>query len=448
MINHRSRGGVEVGIIDKATKATEHKIIDNLIAIWKKVKPSKTYWSIAIPTGLFILSQVKSWQWAEMVASYAQKQVESSSCPFCWELLSALASELTDTARWELVGVGFILLIIVTYAFGKESSSKYQKEVLEQAIDNSRQNNYFVNELNRKNEEIDTLKEKLNRASEDERLKLSYEIEALIEEKQKWEEKAKVLEERLHESDIEVVKKVNEILNRDGIDEALAYLESIDYESHEMQSREYSKSLLIQADLYNMKNEHQKAKEAYLKSIQFHRTFSNSLDYVNYLSQQNSNLEALKQLEIMELELELTKDERIIVLGSLANIYAKQNQLQEAEEAYNEALQLYRELAQNNPSAYNPYVAGTLNNLANLYRARNELDKAEEAYNEALQLRRELAQNNPSAYGIDLARTIIVGVYSVGLAKENLNDAEKILKKFDGVYEAEQLLGIIEQIRG
>jgi len=391
-----------VSLVNKITKVTEHKIIDNLIAIWKKIKPSKTYWTIAIPTGLFILTQVKSWKWAEVVASYAQKQVEGSACPFCWELLSALATELTDTARWELVGVGFLLLIIITYAFGKESNSKHQKEVLEKAIDNTKTNNYFVQELTRKNEEIEHLREKLDGISEDERLALSYEIERLTKEKEAWEEKAKVLQERLNESDIEIVKEVEEILNTQGIDEALAYLESIDFDHHEKKNREYAKALLIQADLYNMKNEHQKAKEHYEKSIRFYRTFSNSLDYANYLSQQNNDIDALKELKIMELELELTENEKIILLGSLANRYAKQNQLEKAEEAYNEALGLYR----------------------------------------------ALAQNNPSAYGIALAKIIIIGVYSVGLAKENLDEAEEILKAFEGVYEAEKLLRLIAELRG
>ena len=92
-------------------------------------------------------------------------------------------------------------------------------------------------------------------------------------------------------------------------------------------------------------------------------------------------------------------------------------------------------------------MATTLNNLGLLYSARNELDKAEEAYNEALRLRRELAQNNPSTFGIDLARTIIVGVYSVSQPKENLDEAEAILKTFEGVYMADQLLNIIEQLK-
>ena len=319
--------------------------------------------------------------------------------------------------------------------------------MLEKAIDNTTQNNYFVTELKRKNQEIDGLKEQLTQASEKERLKLSYEIEALITEKEQWEAKAKTLQERLRESDMEVVQKVREILDTQGIDEALVYLESIDFEQHEKQSKEYAKALVIQAELYDMNNKHQKAKETYQKSIKFHRTFSNSLNFVNYLSQQNSDVEALKELKIMELELELSENEKIILLGSLANRYAKQNELTKAEEAYNEALTLYRALAETNPSAYNPDVAMTLNNLANLYSDRNQLERAEEAYNEALTLYRALAETNPMAYGIDLAKMIIMGVDLFGLPKENLNEAEEILKGFDEVYLAEYWLGVIEKIR-
>jgi len=424
-----------VSVVNKITKVTEHKIIGNIIAIWKKIKPSKTYWTIAIPLGLGIFSQAKSWKIAGILASYAEKQVKGSEYPWLWEILSAIASEFNDEANCSVVAVGLVVLLIVTYAFGKESSAKEQTEVLEKAIDNTKTNNYFVQELTRKNEEIESLREKLNGISEDERLALSYEIERLTQEKEAWEEKAKVLQERLNESDIEIVKEVEEILNTQGIDEVLAYLESIDFDHHEEKNREYAKALLIQADLYNMKNEHQKAKEHYEKSIRFYRTFSNSLDFVNYLFQQNMHKEAIRELKIMKLELDLTENEKIMLLVSLGNSYAKQNRLKKSEEVYNEALGLYRALAQNNPSAYNPNVATTLNNLAVLYSARNELKKAEEAYNEALVLRRALVQNNLSAYNPDMAMTLnnLANLYS---DRKELDKAEEMYNEALTLYKA------------
>ncbi|MDR1198680.1 MAG: tetratricopeptide repeat protein, partial [Prevotellaceae bacterium] len=82
------------------------------------------------------------------------------------------------------------------------------------------------------------------------------------------------------------------------------------------------------------------------------------------------------------------------------------NELQQAEASYREALQTYRELAANNPQAYLPDLAMTLNNLGILQSDINDYTKAEASYREALQIRRELAASNPRAYLPDVAMTI------------------------------------------
>ena len=51
--------------------------------------------------------------------------------------------------------------------------------------------------------------------------------------------------------------------------------------------------------------------------------------------------------------------------------------MKEAEEAFAEALEIRRKLAEANPDAYLPYVASTLNNLANLYRATQRMKDAD-----------------------------------------------------------------------
>ena len=57
-----------------------------------------------------------------------------------------------------------------------------------------------------------------------------------------------------------------------------------------------------------------------------------------------------------------------------------------------EALALYRRLAQANPAAYEPHVAGTLNNLVILYRATQRFPEAEKVFHEAQEIRQRLAQ--------------------------------------------------------
>ncbi len=43
-----------------------------------------------------------------------------------------------------------------------------------------------------------------------------------------------------------------------------------------------------------------------------------------------------------------------MILNNLALLYNKVNRLKEAEKAFKEALNIYRKLAKNNPSAYSP----------------------------------------------------------------------------------------------
>ena len=101
-----------------------YSIADKFITLWKRIKPSNNYWTVAIPTVAFILSQAKSWKIAIVIASYSEKQIENSDYSFFWLIINSIATEFYDTANWELVFIGMGLLIIITYAFVKENDSK------------------------------------------------------------------------------------------------------------------------------------------------------------------------------------------------------------------------------------------------------------------------------------------------------------------------------------
>jgi tetratricopeptide (TPR) repeat protein len=73
-----------------------------------------------------------------------------------------------------------------------------------------------------------------------------------------------------------------------------------------------------------------------------------------------------------------------------------------------EAADLYRELAKQNPAAYNPNLARALNNLANRLSQVGRRDEALQPAVEAADLYRELAKQNPAAYNPNLARALIV----------------------------------------
>jgi len=124
----------------------------------------------------------------------------------------------------------------------------------------------------------------------------------------------------------------------------------------------------------------------------------------------------------------LAKRERAPVSVILGILYSDVNKFKEAEEAFKEALQIYRQLAEENPEAYLPEVAGTQNNLGNLYRNVNKFKEAEEAFKEALQIYRHSAEKNPEAYLPKVAMT----QNNLGILYRNVNkfkEAEEAYKE-------------------
>src|SRR5271165_3893844 len=91
-----------------------------------------------------------------------------------------------------------------------------------------------------------------------------------------------------------------------------------------------------------------------------------------------------------------------------AYVYAlqKQRDYPKAESVLQELLRHRRELAAQNPAAYRPDLAATLNNLGALYADTHRFADAEAALKEAAGIRRELAAQNPAAYRPDLTATL------------------------------------------
>ncbi|MCI5182982.1 MAG: tetratricopeptide repeat protein, partial [Candidatus Electrothrix sp. AW1] len=86
------------------------------------------------------------------------------------------------------------------------------------------------------------------------------------------------------------------------------------------------------------------------------------------------------------------------VLFEYAHFLYDYNAFSRAEPLWQEALQLYRNKAEEDPKAFLPYVAITLNNLANLYQTTKDFGPALAEYEEALKIRRDLAEKEPDAF--------------------------------------------------
>ena len=69
-----------------------------------------------------------------------------------------------------------------------------------------------------------------------------------------------------------------------------------------------------------------------------------------------------------------------------------------ARTEYEEALKIYRDLAQKEPKTYLPYVAATLNNLGILDRAENRPEDARKAFEEAQKIYEAFAKQDPDQF--------------------------------------------------
>ncbi len=85
-------------------------------------------------------------------------------------------------------------------------------------------------------------------------------------------------------------------------------------------------------------------------------------------------------------------------LNNLGNLDRMQSRLDDARRHQQEALTIYRRLAQQNPEAYLPYLAVTLNNVGSIERMQNHPDAARQDYAESLSINRQLAQRDPAKY--------------------------------------------------
>jgi tetratricopeptide (TPR) repeat protein len=168
-----------------------------------------------------------------------------------------------------------------------------------------------------------------------------------------------------------------------------------------------------------------------------------SLDAVNmhniwtlayFLSEQNKKYEAIQYYE-KALILANSPELKATFQNNLGILFSSIQKKSQAEEAYNEALKIRRQLAEKNPDAFLLYVALTLNNLGNYYRTIQKMPQAEGSYNESLEIIRKLTEQNPDAFLPDLANTLNnLGAYyyanqKMPQAEDAYNEALKIYRQ-------------------
>ncbi|MFL5351079.1 tetratricopeptide repeat protein [Archangium sp.] len=106
------------------------------------------------------------------------------------------------------------------------------------------------------------------------------------------------------------------------------------------------------------------------------------------------------------LEDERVLAERARLLISLGNRSGALGRREEALQATHEAVEVYRVLAERNPDAFRPSLAGSLNNLGIRMNALGRREEALQATHEAVEVYRALAERNPDAFRPNLAMSL------------------------------------------
>src|SRR5271157_6383535 len=203
-------------------------------------------------------------------------------------------------------------------------------------------------------------------------------------------------------------------------------------ETRRSEAEKLPRDLFELGTIHELRFDWPKALAAYREAWQLERNPEYGFKYAYTAQRQNHFSEAIGVYEVLRRTYTNAADVAM-TLNNLAALYSATQRMKEAEEAYREALSTYRQLAQANPEAYLPYVAGTLNNLAILYSATQRMKEAEEAYREALSIRRQLAQANPEAYLPDVATTLnnLANLYS---DTQRMKEAEEAYREALSTY--------------
>ncbi len=147
------------------------------------------------------------------------------------------------------------------------------------------------------------------------------------------------------------------------------------------------------------------ARHLYQEAISTNETYDTYFALAYFLTEHNQHLDAIIYYE-KAARLTGSVTHKASVFNNLALLYSNSARPSEAEAAYDEVLNIYRHLVEQDPATHLSNVANTLNNLGLFYFNTTRPDESETAYDEALSIRRELAQQNPATHLPGIAMTL------------------------------------------
>lgn len=207
-----------------------------------------------------------------------------------------------------------------------------------------------------------------------------------------------------------------------------------------------AKTLNFFGILMNDLNRLDKAKEFYLEAIEIRNKFywkllgeeksahadsKHNLAIIYRKKEQYESSEAYN-LEALEIYRDIYENDKSLSAKSnlggsynnLGVLYFYQNEDDQAAKYWFQALEIRKEISELNPQSFISELGETLNNIGNLYARKNDIERTEHYYTEALLLKKERALLYPTQYSISFAKTAVN--FSQFYANLNINKAKSL----------------------
>ncbi len=279
-------------------------------------------------------------------------------------------------------------------------------------------------------------------------LNLSHQIEKLKNEKETIGNQVQNLINEAEKTDFskmsDLYRSAYQEFLQGRIDEALEILNETKLKKQEETTKQkrkqedfqLAKNRILRAQMLVIKFRFNEAEKNYAEAIKISHSADNLFQFAFYLLNQNKFTKAHilyeEALQIYRILAQRDPNNYLHnvadTLNNLAISQKANNRPLAAHSHYKEALQIYRDLAKDNPSSYLSNIATTLHNLANLQKDKNEFVGAQKKFEEALQIYRGLAKENPRDYLPDLA-TILNNLASLQKDKNEFAASEKNFEK-------------------
>lgn len=164
---------------------------------------------------------------------------------------------------------------------------------------------------------------------------------------------------------------------------------------------------------------------------------------------------AYNQALTIGLELETQTDQAMLEIAGTYNnlglLFSAQAEFEKGKEQYEHSLSLWRKLAKKNPEAYQAMVPFALNNIGVMYANYSQNKAAYLSFEEAAEIQRILAQQNPAKHAGNLAFSLSnLGAISISLnrldkAKTYLNQALELERRL-AKENPDEHLGILTKV--